>query len=152
MKIRNIFFLLVCISFSTSVLFAQSQTNEQKTFADSSRGITDSSFSYASYPVYKVYETSDVYVVMYQKAGVSLSKCVIPKTWSKNSTSVPKKLEMRKLTTGLQPYMVYITKDGTFYKAILSLPTSRMDSTWGILKNDNKINESEISKDTLSLN
>ena len=139
-----LFLLITCIP-------AVAQEQSTKKYAND-LGVEDSPISYANFPVLKVMETTNAFVVMYIRTGIKLDKCVIPKSWENGNIDNPRKLEVRILQPSLKPYMTYITKDGSFYKVILTLPYSKNDSTWGVAKPKDKISDDQLSKDSLELN
>lgn len=108
------------------------------TFATASwkHGNNESAYSYKSAVIYRILETSDAYVVKYAKSGVAIGQTVVPKKWLKDR---PCQLQVRFLPRQLTPYITVIKKDGAFYKVVLNLPESKMDSVWGILRRGSKI-------------
>ncbi len=105
----------------------------------------ESALSYRNVTVYKVLDQKDAYVVMHQKGHREIGNVVIPKKWYKEQ---PKKLAFRALSKGMTPYMTVIYRDGKFDQVILTMPTSRADSSWGVADSNVQVN---ADTDTLDI-
>ncbi|MBP5519172.1 MAG: hypothetical protein J6X84_01140 [Treponema sp.] len=103
--------------------------------------------SYVNVPVIKVMEAREGYVVYYQKNKVGVGKTVIPKKWVLGSQESPRKLKFCSVKTANESYMTVVTDKGEFKRVILSLPTNKLDSVWGIV--DYNTNVEGTDKDTL---
>ena len=91
-----------------------------------------SNLSYRVVPVFKIYDQPDAYVILYEMQGAKVGQTVIPKSWTHET---PRRLEFRRLPAGVTTYLTVIYKDGEFYKAILTAPTDRGNSVWGVVPN-----------------
>ncbi|MCI1209315.1 MAG: hypothetical protein LKF96_07730 [Treponema sp.] len=138
-----VFLLISCIP-------ALARENGTGAYAND-KGVEDSSITYENFPVYKVMEAREAYVVVYNPSGTRMTNCVIPKKWQKGTVDDPRKLEIRAMQKNLKPYMTYVKKDGAFYKVLLTLPLSKLDSVWGVVDDSYKLNDADLSKDTLVL-
>ncbi len=104
------------------------------------------SITYVDVPVYKILESKDAYVVIYGKNRTGTGSTTIPKKWAKGNSENPRKLKFRSVGGKLQPFMTVVTKDGSFIRVILSVPTSKSNSVWGVADNS-KV--ADADKDTL---
>ena len=59
-----------------------------------------STLSYENVPVYKVFDSKEAYVVIYEKNKVGVGETVIPKKWAKFVPGESRKLHIRKLPGG----------------------------------------------------
>lgn len=105
----------------------------------------ESALSYRNVIVYKVLDQKDAYIVMYAKGHREVGNIAIPKRWYKES---PHKLAFRKLSKGMTPYMTVLYRDGEFDQVILTMPTSRADSAWGVADSNAQV---DASKDTFDI-
>ena len=117
--------------------------------AQSEELANESELSYKMAPVYKVIEAADSYAVIYGKYGAKLGTLVIPKQWANYETGAVRKLKIRALPKRLNPYVTVVTKNGDFYKVILTVPSSRTDKVWSFT-NGKKI-DGEVSSITLDI-
>lgn len=93
---------------------------------------TDLSYDYI--PVYKVLESPDAFVVIYQKGKYGVGQTTIPKKWAQGSKEAPAKLKVRNLGSGsLKPYLSVVKQGGEFKSVIMTMPASRSNSAWGII-------------------
>lgn len=107
-----------------------------------------SSMTYVNVPIYKVFDSRDGYIVIYEKNKIGVGQTVIPKKWANGSPDSPRKLKMRGLPGGkLKSYMTVIKKDGEFHRVILTLPINRQDSVWAVADYRKEIEGTD--KDTL---
>lgn len=104
------------------------------------------SITYVDVPIYKILESKDAYIVIYGKNRTGTGSTTIPKKWAKGNTESPRKLKFRNVGGKLQPFMTVVTKDGTFIRVILSVPTSKLNSVWGVA-DDSKVTDAD--KETL---
>lgn len=106
-----------------------------------------SDISYESIPVYKVLESPDAFVVMYQKGKYGMGQTILPKKWTLGNKENPAKLKMRAINGGkLKPFITVVKKGGEFHHVILSMPTSKSNAAWGVVGKGVKI---DTDKDTL---
>ena len=105
-----------------------------------------SNLNYENIIIYKVFEQKESYVVLYAKGGVGIGQAIIPKKWA---TEVPRKLEFRGRPGNLNSYMTIVTKEGSFYKVLLTLPKSRNDAIWGVITGS--VDSSKANADTLEI-
>lgn len=107
-----------------------------------------STLSYENVPVYKVYDSKEAYVVIYEKNKVGVGETVIPKKWAKFVPGESRKLHLRKLPGGkLKSFMTIVKKDGEFKKVILTIPTDMRNPVWGVVNPGKQLEGSD--KDTL---
>ena len=106
-----------------------------------------SDMSYEYIPVFKVLESTDAFVVLYQKGKYGVGQTTLPKNWTHSSKESPAKLKMRALTGGkLKPYLTVVKKGGDFHHVILTMPVSKANAAWGVVNKGVKI---DTDKDTL---
>ncbi|MBO5137188.1 MAG: hypothetical protein J6B81_01635 [Spirochaetaceae bacterium] len=120
--------VLLLLVITSSMVFAQSQEEEGK-----------SSLSYRNITIYKVLDHKEVYIVLYAKHGVGVGQVMIPKTWYREN---PRKLQLRLLDKGLDPFMTVVYKDGEFHKVILTTPSPKRGDTWGVASDYTDIGDS----------
>lgn len=107
-----------------------------------------STLSYENVPVYKVYDSKEAYVVIYEKNKVGVGETVIPKKWAKFVSGESRKLHLRKLPGGkLKSFMTIVKKDGEFKKVILTIPTDMRNPVWGVVNPGKQLEGTD--KDTL---
>lgn len=102
--------------------------------------------SYHNVTVYKVLDHRQAYVVLYAKGHGDVGTVTIPKKWYKDA---PSKLYFRQLPKGMQPYMTVVSRDDSFDHVILTMPTSRANSAWGVA--DSNVVIEDADKDTLEI-
>ena len=98
-----------------------------------------SNLDYNNVKIYKIYDQAENYVVLYEKRGIKVGQVNIPKQWIRSTDGNDPKLKMRPISEDIEPYMSVIYKDGSFYKVVLSLPSSRVNSIWGVAPNGLKV-------------
>ncbi|MCH5288371.1 MAG: hypothetical protein J1E32_00480 [Treponema sp.] len=106
----------------------------------------ESKLVYHNVTVYKVLDHRQAYVVMYAKGHGDVGNVTIPKKWYKAS---PSKLYFRQLPKGMTPYMTIVNRDGAFDHVILTMPTSRANTAWGVA--DSNVVIDDADKDTLEI-
>jgi hypothetical protein len=131
---------ILCVLFAAMIVCAAVTAEQER---DPSKW---ASVSYVDVPIYKILESKDAYVVIYGKDRTGTGSTTIPKKWAKGNTETPRKLKFRSVKGKLQPFMTVIKKDGTFLRVILSVPTSKLNSVWGVA-DDSKV--TDVNKDTL---
>lgn len=91
--------------------------------------------SYVSFPVFKIFDSVDAFMVVYQKESGKIGSTVIPKSWSTNKAGEQCKLIMRNITglEGVKPYMSVVKKGGEFHHVILNVPL-KGNIVWGIVE------------------
>lgn len=99
-------------------------------------GHTTANITYQTAPVYKVLDSTNNYVVLYGKYGAKIGTVTIPKKWAKWQKDTPRKLQIRELPNRMNPFITVVQKDGEFLKVMLTIPTNRLNSVWGIASND----------------
>ncbi len=104
--------------------------------------------TYQTAPIYKIFDSTDYYVVLYGKYGAKMGTVTIPKEWAKWQKDTPRKLSLRALPPKINPYITIVKKDNDFHKVILTIPLNKTDRLWGIM-NENKVDKSE--KDSVEL-
>ena len=115
-------------------------------FATDTKGV-DNSVVYRKLQVYKVYEHSDAYVVMYYTDGIELGQVTLPTEWFKSGQG---KGVLNMLPKNFAPYLVLQYTDGTFTRAVLNMPKNKGSSVWQHLKPTVDVSASK-QKDTLTL-
>lgn len=107
-----------------------------------------SDITYIYIPVTKVLDSTDGYVVIYQKNKSGMGKFTIPKRWTRGNNENPRKLKVRELPGGkMRPYVSIIQKAGEFKKIILTVPKSRKDPSWGVVAAGKTLDD--LDKETL---
>lgn len=126
--------IMALILAAAFILPAVSQEKE-KTTPIWDHGDNVSPLVYQNVRIFKVYDSPDAYVVLYEMAGVKTGTAVIPKKWSRpEEKGKHSKLFIRNKPAGLLgPYMTVINQDGKFLKVWLTIPASRSDPMWGVL-------------------
>ncbi len=107
----------------------------------------ESKVSYRSVQVYKVLDQKDAYIVMYAKGHRDVGQVSIPKKWYSTDGNKQTKLQFRPLSKGIQPYMSVFSRDGNFDHVVLTMPTSRQESAWGVAASGTQVDDAD--KDTL---
>ena len=132
-------FVLSALLLAVSVFFASAEEREYK------YEFQEAEISYKNVIIYKVLDQKEAYIVMYAKGHREVGNVTIPKKWYKES---PKKLAFRKLPGGMSPYMTIISRAGNFEQVILTMPTNRGDSAWGVADSNVQV---DANKDTLDI-
>ncbi len=117
---------LACVTLFPSV--AQDNTAKKAAW---DHGDNVSSLTYQTVSVYKIYDTKDAYVVLYEMQGLKMGQAVLPKKWTENTNNARKML-FRDSPKGLNPYMTVIKQDGNFLKVWLTIPSDRKHAVWGV--------------------
>lgn len=92
----------------------------------------ESEVSYHNVTVYKVLDQKEAYIVLYAKGHRDIGTVKVPKEWYSSAVNPQAKLTFRALSKGMSPYMTVISRGGSFERVIMTLPTSRADSVWGV--------------------
>jgi len=144
MKKSIIFALLSVLLLSTLSL---NVTAEDKSIADPvyKYPFVESTVSYKQVVVYKVLDQKEAYIVMYSKGHREVGNVVIPKKWYKER---PAKLRFRALQPGMDPYMTVFYREGNFSHVVLTMPTSRSASVWGVADSNVTV---DANKDTFDI-
>lgn len=107
-----------------------------------------SNLNYVDLPIVKVLDSKDAFVVYYQKKKAGNGVTVVPKKWILGNKDTPRKLKLRFMGKGkLRPLFTVIKKDGSFFRAVLSLPKNKADPVWGVVPQGTPVNGSD--KDSL---
>lgn len=109
----------------------------------------ESEVTYHNVTVYKVLDQKEAYIVMYAKGHMDVGTVTIPKKWYSSAVNPQAKLSFRTLPTGMTPYMSVISRSGSFERVILTLPTSRLDSVWGVADSSYQVDDAD--KETLEI-
>ncbi len=132
------FILAFALVFCIAVLPAVAQSQEGTSHIwDHGNNVSD--LSYRNVTIYKIYDQSENYIVLYEKEGIKIGQVNIPKEWVKVQLEGSKKLEMRSLDASLDPYMTVYYRGGEFYKIVLNLPNTRLSSVWGVAPSTLKV-------------
>lgn len=105
--------------------------------------------SYRNVPVYKVLDQRDAYIVMYAKGHRDVGSVTVPKKWYSSNEGTGAKLAFRALPRGMQSYMTVIYREGAFERVILTMPTSKAASVWGVADSGTQVDD--IDKETLEI-
>lgn len=120
-----------------------------KDTADYKYPYQESEVTYRNVLVYKVLDHKDAYIVMYAKGHRDVATVTIPKKWYSSAINVNTKLSFRALPKGMDPYMTVISRNGSFERVLLTLPTSRAASVWGVADSSYVVNDAD--KETLEI-
>lgn len=131
---KIIMVLLAALCFATG-LFAQEAA---KPIWDHGDNVSD--LSYRNVNIFRILDQADSYIVYYEKQSLDIGQVAIPKSWFK--TTSPKKLDFRNKPAGMGSYMTVLYKGGEFYKVLLTVNPSRLDSVWGVAPNGTKVDVS----------
>ena len=140
---KKLFILSVLLC--AGVLF----TAAAKEKADYKYEFQESAVSYRNVQVYKVLDHKEAYIVMYAKGHRDVGTVTIPKKWYSAAMRAESKLNFRPLPKGMYPYMTILSRDGSFERVLLTLPTSRNSPIWGVA--DSTVKISDADKDTLDI-
>ena len=121
---KKIFIMLALVSVFTLSAFAETHEKHEEYWTD---------LSYVNVPVLKIMESSDAYLVLYQKHGIGTGRTVIPKSWIKGNTETPRKLKFRSVKSEDDAYMSIIEEGGEFKRVILNVPVSKLNPIWGVI-------------------
>lgn len=136
---KGVLFSVFCVCAALSC-FAQ----------ESKSGHVKADITYQDAPIYKILDSKDAYVVLYGKYGSKIGTVTIPKKWAKWQKDTPRKLHIRDLPSRLSPYITVVKKNNEFHKVILTIPTSKTNSLWGIAS-ATKVDSSEPDSIELEL-
>lgn len=146
---KKLLFALVLAAGMVTAVFAQDA--QAKKIWDHGDNVSD--LSYQNYVVSRIYDSSDAYIVLYEKAGYSVGKVAIPKSWAYQGTTVEAhknhKLFFRNRIKTLAPMMTVYYKNGEFYKVILTVSNNKADGTWAVAPNgyESGVNQEATSID-----
>ena len=145
---KKLLFALVLVAGMVTAVFAQDA--KAKKIWDHGDNVSD--LSYQNFVVSRIYDSSDAYIVLYEKAGYEVGKVAIPKSWAYQGTTVEAhkthKLFFRNRIKTLAPMMTVYYKDGAFYKVILTVSNNKGDGTWAVAPNGY---ESGVNQDATSI-
>lgn len=145
---KKLLFALVLAAGMVTAVFAQ----DAKTKKIWDHGDNVSDLSYQNFVVSRIYDSSDAYIVLYEKAGYEVGKVAIPKSWAYQGTTVEAhkthKLFFRNRIKTLAPMMTVYYKNGEFYKVILTVSNNKADGTWAVAPNGY---ESGVNQDATSI-
>ena len=127
------------------VLFSASAKEK----ADYKYEFQEANVSYRNVQIYKVLDHKDAYIVMYAKSHRNVGTVSIPKKWYSSQITPDAKLGFRPLPKGMNPYMTVISRDGSFERVLLTIPTSKASPIWGVA--DDSIPVEDADKDTLEV-
>ncbi|MBQ3686244.1 MAG: hypothetical protein II932_00260 [Treponema sp.] len=145
---KKLLFALVLAAGMVTAVFAQDA--KAKKIWDHGDNVSD--LSYQNFVVSRIYDSSDAYIVLYEKAGYEVGKVAIPKSWAYQGTTVEAhkthKLFFRNRIKTLAPMMTVYYKNGEFYKVILTVSNNKGDGTWAVAPNGY---ESGVNQDATSI-
>lgn len=131
---KKLFIVLAFAALFTSATFAKSTASK-------------STLSYCSFPILKVLDSRDAYVVIYQKNKIGTGSTVVPKKWSLPTAGETTKLMLRNVKNQNEAYMSVYKKDGEFYRVVLNMPMNKRNRIWGIVDSTKKLDGAD--KDTM---
>lgn len=146
---KKLLFALVLAAGMVTAVFAQDA--KAKKIWDHGDNVSD--LSYQNFVVSRIYDSSDAYIVLYEKAGYEVGKVAIPKSWAYQGTTVEAhkthKLFFRNRIKTLAPMMTVYYKNGEFYKVILTVSNNKADGTWAVAPNgyESGVNQEATSID-----
>ena len=140
---KKIIAILILASCMVAGIFAQESEKKTPIW---DHGDNVSAITYRNANVYRVLDSKDAYVVIYEKQGLKLGQAVLPKKWAKEQ---PRKLVFRNKPKGMGTYMTVIYNEGEFYKVMVTLSPSRLDSVWGTVPTGTKVSGTDA--DTLDI-
>ena len=117
---KKLFIVLACAALFASSAFAKSTAFK-------------STLSYYSFPILKVLDSRDAYVIIYQKNKIGTGSTVIPKKWSLPTQGEAIKLKIRSVRNQNEAYMSVYKKDGEFYRVVLNMPMNKHSPIWGLV-------------------
>ncbi len=117
---KKLFIVLALAALFTSATFAKSTAYK-------------STISYYSFPILKILDSRDAYVVIYQKNKIGTGSTVIPKKWSLPTQGETTKLMIRRVRNTNESYMSVYKKDGEFYRVVLNMPMNKSNPIWGLI-------------------
>lgn len=126
--------LLLAFALAASMVFsAAAQETEQKESTPRvwDHGDNVSDITYQNVRFYKIYDSAEAYVILYEKQGIKIGTAVIPKKWTENKEG-PRKLLFRNTPAKIGPYMTIIKKGGDFQKVLVTVPTNRFNPVWAM--------------------
>ncbi|MBQ0039204.1 MAG: hypothetical protein KBS64_02100 [Treponema sp.] len=132
--------LLLALAFAAAMVFSAA--------ADESKGSSPrvwdhgdniSDITYQNVRFYKIYDSKDAYVVLYEKQGVKIGTAVLPKKWTDNKEG-PRKLLFRNAPAKIGSYMTIIKKGGDFQKVLVTVPTNRFNPVWSLAPANMEVN------------
>ncbi|MDR3284662.1 MAG: hypothetical protein LBS97_05750 [Treponema sp.] len=98
----------------------------------SQTGFTNT-YVYRNIVVYKIRDYKDAFVITYAKHDKGLGQMIIPKHWVKEK---PARFTIRNMPKKTDPYMsIYYNSNGMEH-INMTLPLSRQNRVWGIIKGD----------------
>ena len=143
--------LLLALAFAASlVLPMAAEDAKESTPRVWDHGDNVSSITYQNVRFYKINDTKDSYVVLYEKQGVKIGTAVLPKKWSENKEGA-RKLLFRNAPAKIGPYMTIIKKDGEFQKVWVTVPTNRFNPVWAIAPNGMAVDGSDADSLNIEL-
>lgn len=117
---KKLFIVIALAAVFTTSVFAKSTSFKSK-------------LSYYSFPILKILDSRDAYVVIYQKNKIGTGSTVIPKKWSLPTQGEATKLMIRRVKNSNESYMCVYKKDGEFYRVVLNMPQSKSSPIWGLV-------------------
>ncbi len=144
--------LLFALVLAAGMLIPAFSQEKATTKAIWDHGDNVSDLSYQNFVISRIYDSSDAYIVLYEKAGYEVGKVAIPKSWAYEGTTVEAhkthKLFFRNRIKTLAPMMTVYYKNGEFYKVILTVSNNKGDGTWAVAPNGY---ESGVNQNTTSI-
>lgn len=143
--------LVLAFLFGVAMLFTAAA--EESTTKESSPRVWDhgdnvSSITYQNVRFFKIFDSKDAYVVLYEKQGVKVGTAVIPKKWAKN-TDGHRKLLFRNAPPKIGSYLTIIKNDGEFQKVLITVPSNRFNPIWAMAPANMEVNGTD--SDTLEI-
>ena len=128
--------LLAVLTFGLLLpVLAQEKVSESTTHVWD-HGDNISSISYRNARIYKILDSKDAYIVLYEKGSTQVGTTIIPKSWAKDQ---PRALLFRNKPAELDPYMTVMYQNGEFYKIWITVSPNRLNSVWGVANSGTKV-------------
>lgn len=135
---KKLLMMLALVSVFTLSAFAEDTKRNEANWTN---------LSYVNVPVLKVMESTDGYLVLYQKNRIGTGRVVIPKAWIDGSEDSPRKLKFRTVKTAGEAYMSIVKDNGEFIRVVLNMPVSKLNPIWGVVASGVQLEGTD--KDTL---
>ena len=143
---KKILILAAIFSVLTVSVFAQS--SQSKTTVGYEKDESKwSTLSYVNVPILKIMDSTDGYLVIYQKNRTGVGSIVLPKSWAKGTPDAPRKLKFRDVNSANDAYLTIMKDNGEFLRVVVNVPVSRSNYIWGITERGTVLEG--VDKDTL---
>ncbi len=107
----------------------------------------ESSYSYVTYNIFKILQSSEGYVIMYPKADATMGQIYVPIEWFKPGD---KKAFLQDKVKQLPSVLTVFYKNGEFSHVKIVVPTNRSLPIWSVLPNPEAYS-SKFNLETLTI-